>query len=105
MRNVPLHIAFRYLIAKKGSTAVTFITWLAVLAMTVATAAMFIILSVFSGLEDLNKDLIKDVHSDLTIKPTAGKLLKNPGEALKILQKQTNVAAFSDVIEEKIYLD
>jgi lipoprotein-releasing system permease protein len=45
-------------LAKKGSTAVTFITWLAVGAMTVAVAAMFVIISVFSGLEDLNKDLI-----------------------------------------------
>lgn len=104
-KNVPLQIAFRYLIAKKGSTAVTFITWLAVLAMTVATAAMFIILSVFSGLEDLNRDLIKDVHSDLTIKPSSGKLLKSPETVHQILKQQPQVSAFSDVIEEKVYLD
>ena len=52
--NTAFYIARRYLIAKKGSQAVSFITGLAAFAMMVAVAAMFIIISVFSGLEDLN---------------------------------------------------
>ncbi len=105
MSNVPFYIAKRYLLAKKGSTAVTFITWLAVLAMTVAVAAMFIIISVFSGLEDLNKDLISNLHADLTIKSAAKKSLPNIPALEKILKEEKEISHFSKLIEEKVYID
>lgn len=105
MTNVPFYIAKRYLLAKKGSTAVTFITWLAVLAMTVAVAAMFIIVSVFSGLEDLNKDLISNLHADLTIKSAAQKSLPNIPKLESILKGEKEISHFSKVIEEKVYID
>jgi lipoprotein-releasing system permease protein len=99
------YIAKRYLIAKKGSTAVTFITWLAAIAMMVAVAAMFIIISVFSGLEDLNRDLISNLHADLTIKSREGKVLKDIGKLQQGLAKNKEIAGFSKAIEEKVYID
>ena len=104
MRNTSFYIASRYLLAKKGSTAVTFITWLAAVAMLVAVAAMFIIISVFSGLEDLNQDLIADLHADLTIKNAKGKTLSDIDKATEILAKNKEIAHFSKVIEEKAYV-
>ncbi len=90
--------------AKKGSTAVTFITWLAVGAMTVAVAAMFVIISVFSGLEDLNKELISNLHADLTIKSTSGKTIKDFRKISDVLNKEKEISHFSRVIEEKVYI-
>lgn len=90
--------------AKKGSTAVTFITWLAVGAMTVAVAAMFVIISVFSGLEELNKELISNLHADLTIKSSTGKTIKNLDKISEALKSNPEVSSFSRVIEEKIYI-
>ncbi len=90
--------------AKKGSTAVTFITWLAVGAMTVAVTAMFVIISVFSGLEDLNKDLISNLHADLTIKSTSGKTLKDFDKINAVLKNNKEISHFSRVIEEKVYI-
>jgi len=104
LRNTSFYIASRYLLAKKGSTAVTFITWLAAVAMLVAVAAMFIIISVFSGLEDLNQDLIANLHADLTIKNAKGKTLSEIDKATKILAKNKEIAHFSKVIEEKAYV-
>lgn len=104
MKNTSFYIATRYLLAKKGSTAVTFITWLAALAMLVAVAAMFIIISVFSGLEDLNQDLIANVHADITVKSKTGKVLPDIDKATKILQQNKEIAHFSKVIEEKAYI-
>jgi len=104
LRNTSFYIASRYLLAKKGSTAVTFITWLAAVAMLVAVAAMFIIISVFSGLEDLNQDLIANLHADLTIKNAKGKTLSDIDKATKILAKNKEIAHFSKVIEEKAYV-
>ena len=102
MANTPFYIARRYLISKKGSTAVTFITWLAAFAMMTAVAAMFIIISVFSGLEDLNRDMIANLHADLTIYSKSGKTLKNLPEVEKLLKSNANVQDFSKVIEEKV---
>ena len=104
MKNTAFYIAQRYLIAKKGSTAVTFITWLAAIAMMVAVAAMFIIISVFSGLEDMNRDMIANLHADLTVKSTVGKTLPDVEKAVRILKKNSDISTFSKTIEEKVYL-
>ena len=105
MKNIAFYIASRYLLSKKGSTAVTFITWLAVGAMTVAVTAMFVIISVFSGLEDLNKDLISNLHADLTIKSTTGKTLKDFNKINAVLKNNKEISHFSRVIEEKVYIN
>ena len=103
MKNA-FYIASRYLISKKGSTAVTFITWLAAFAMVAAVAAMFIIISVFSGLEELNKDMIANLHADLTVKSKTGKVLPDISKIEKALKANAEVTHFSQVIEEKVYL-
>ena len=105
MKNTAFYIATRYLLAKKGSTAVTFITWLAALAMMVAVTAMFIIISVFSGLEDLNQDLIANLHADITLKSKEGKTIPNIDKTTKILQNEKEIQHFSKVIEEKVYVN
>ncbi len=104
MKNTAFYIAQRYLIAKKGSTAVTFITWLAAIAMMVAVAAMFIIISVFSGLEDLNRDMIANLHADLTLKSSTGKTIPDITKTVDILKKNSNISSFSKTIEEKVYI-
>jgi lipoprotein releasing system transmembrane protein lolC len=103
--NTPFYIALRYIVSKKGSQAVSFITGLAATAMTIAVMAMFIVISIFSGLEELNKELINNIHADLTIKSKEGKLLKNPEEIISVLEKEPEIKAFSKVIEEKVYLN
>ncbi len=97
-------IAWRYLFSKKGSTAVTFITWLSVSATVVATGIMLIILSVFSGLEDLNKSYIENLHADLRIAPAHGKILPKIKELKDFLKFKKEIVASSDLIEEKVYL-
>lgn len=104
MKNTAFYIATRYLLAKKGSTAVTFITWLAALAMMVAVTAMFIIISVFSGLEDLNQDLIANLHADITVTSKQGKTLSDIDKAINTLNSNPEIAHFSKVINEKVYI-
>ena len=103
--NTAFYIARRYLIAKKGSQAVSFITGLAAFAMMVAVAAMFIIISVFSGLEDLNKDFISNLHADLTLKSTQGKVIPNIQKVTSTLKSENEISHFSKLIEEKVYID
>jgi lipoprotein-releasing system permease protein len=99
--NTSFYIARRYLIAKKGSQAVSFITGLAAFAMMVAVAAMFIIISVFSGLEDLNKEFISNLHADLTLSSVKGKSIPNLNKVIRILKNEKEISHFSKIIEEK----
>jgi lipoprotein-releasing system permease protein len=105
LKNIAFYIASRYLLSKKGSTAVTFITWLAVGAMTVAVAAMFVIISVFSGLEVFNQNLISNLHADLTVKCSSGKTITDLKKISNILKTNKEILHFSRVIEEKVYLN
>lgn len=73
--------------------------------MMVAVTAMFIIISVFSGLEDLNQDLIANLHSDITLKSKQGKTIPDIEKATKILKSNTEIEHFSKVIEEKVYIN
>ncbi|MGS0747486.1 ABC transporter permease [Halpernia sp. GG3] len=105
MKNTAFYIASRYLLSKKGSTAVTFITWLSACAMMVAVASMFIIVSVFSGLEVLNQDLISNLHADLTITSKVGKTLPDVKNLTKKIKENKKVTHLSHLIEEKVYID
>lgn len=82
-----------------------FITWLAAGAMCVAVAAMFVIISVFSGLEDFNKTLIANLHADLTIKSRSGKTLNSFPKIKNVLKNNKEIADFSRIIEEKVYIN
>lgn len=101
MRNTAFYIATRYLIARKGSTAVTFITWLAAFAMMTAVASMFIIVSVFTGLEDLNKEMISNLHADLTISSKNQKQLKNATLATETVRKHRRWRTTQDLLKKK----
>jgi lipoprotein-releasing system permease protein len=104
LRNIAFYIAKHYLYSRKGSHAVSVITSLAIMAMTVAVAAMFIVLSIFYGLVALNEDMVKDIYADLNIRPAQGKVLKNIGQLEQKLKQNKAVAVFSKTIDEKIYL-
>ncbi len=93
------------MLSKKGSQAVSFITGLAAMAMMVAVAAMFIIISVFSGLEEMNKALVDDLHADLTISSRTGKTLPEINKIYRTLKNEQDIQSFSKIIEEKVYLD
>lgn len=72
--------------------------------MMAAVASMFIIISVFSGLEELNKDLISNLHADLTISPAKSKSLADVKKIKQVLSKTPQIAHYSKTIEEKVYL-
>ena len=65
-------IAKRYLFAKKSTNAITWISWISVIGVTIGTAALFLILSVFNGFEELNLIYAKKLSPDLKIIPSLG---------------------------------
>lgn len=105
MRNISLYIAKRYIFSKTNTNAVNIITSIAVGAILVATAALFIILSVFSGLEKMNLKYYSNVNPEIKISPSKGKVLDSLTFVVDQLKQQKDVKAFSKIIEEKVYID
>ena len=105
MRNIPFYIAKRYIFSSTNTNAVNIITTIAVAAIMVATAALFVILSVFSGLEQMNLKFYSNVNPEIKISPAKGKTLPNIQTLEQKVKENKNVANYAKIIEEKIYID
>lgn len=105
MRNISFYIAKRYIFSSANTNAVNIITTIAVTAILVATTALFVILSVFSGLEQMNLKFYSNVNPEIKISPAKGKVLPHINNLEKQLSKSDFVKAYSKVIEEKVYID
>lgn len=100
--NFPFYIARRYLFSFSKSNAINIITFIAAAGIVVTAAAMFIALSVFSGLREFSLSFSNDFDPDLKITTVKGKsFFISEQQHAQILQTP-GVAAYSKVIEERV---
>lgn len=98
----PFYIARRYTISRSKSTAVNIITAIATIGIIVSTAALFIILSVFSGLKDYSLSFTNTIDPDLKLTPSKGKsFFVNPKQEQDI-KAVKGIAAYSKIAEERV---
>ena len=100
----PLYIAKRYLFTKSSNNAINIITIIAALGIVVGTMALFIVLSVFSGLKEFGLDFIKISDPDLKISAKKGKSFFFTDSIEKVLQDQ-QIAHYSKVLEERAFFN
>ena len=94
-----------YIFSNRKVTGVNIITSIAVFAITIATCALFIILSVFSGLEKMNIQFFSNVNPDLKVSPLKGKILEDIDQITAKLDQNEQILAYSKVIEEKVSVE
>ncbi len=73
--SLPLKIAWRYLVSKKGHQAVNIISIVAVCGVVVATAALICVLSVFNGFKGLIMGRLALLDPEVAITATLGKTI------------------------------
>lgn len=98
--NTSFEIAKRYLFGKKSTNAINLITGISVLGMSIGTAALILILSVFNGFESLLSGLLNDFNPDLKVSPIDGKYFETSDEDLKKLKEIDGVQTISKTVEE-----
>lgn len=98
-----MYIAKRYLGSKSSNNAINIITLIATLGVIVSTIALFIVLSVFSGLKDFSLSFIRTADPDLKITSVEGKSFLFDENVEKVLIRE-KIAAYSKVIEERVFL-
>ena len=102
--NFPFYIARRYLFTKSSNNAINIITLFAATGVIVGTAALFVILSGFSGLRTFNDALLDASDPDIKVSPTKGKSLIYSDSIRNTIKYHPNIEAHSPVIEERVLL-
>lgn len=100
--NFPLYIAKRYIFSKSKNNAINIITRIASGGIIVGAMALFIVLSVFSGLRVFSLSFSNDFDPDFKANPKSGKSFEISANQEKQLKKIDGIASFSKVIEERV---
>ena len=100
--NFSLYIAKRYLFSKSKNNAINIITGIASTGIIVGTLALFVVLSVFSGLRDFSLSFSDNIDPDLKISPSKGKNFTISSEEEKQIKNIAGISAYSKVAEERV---
>jgi lipoprotein-releasing system permease protein len=101
----PLYIAKRYLFSKSNNNAINFITLIAGFGIIIGTAALFIVLSGFSGLKNFSLEFTSFVDPDLKIVPSTTKTIRFTAAQKQALKSLNGVASFTEVVEERMLMN
>jgi len=71
--NFPLYIAKRYIFSRSKNNAINIINRIASMGIIVGTMALFVVLSVFSGLKVFSLSFTNEIDPDLKVSSTYGK--------------------------------
>jgi len=102
--NFPLYIARRYLLSRSRQNAVNVINMITFSVIVVGSAALFIVLSAFSGLKDFSLQYTNTLDPDLKIRPAEGKFFSYSPEIEGKLEAVNGIHQYSKEIEERVYL-
>ncbi len=100
--NFPLYIAKRYIFSKSKNNAINIITRIASGGIVIGAMALFIVLSVFSGLRVFSLSFSNDFDPDLKVNSKAGKSFIVSSEQEKKIKNIEGVISYSKIIEERV---
>tara|TARA_B110000459_G_scaffold159799_1_gene175372 strand:+ start:67 stop:1266 length:1200 start_codon:yes stop_codon:yes gene_type:complete len=99
-----LYIAKRYLFSKSTNNAINIITLVAGFGIIIGTAALFIVLSGFSGLKNFSLEFTSFSDPDLKIVPNTTKTIQFTAAQKQALTDLSSVAFYSEVVEERMLM-
>ncbi|MDG2433817.1 FtsX-like permease family protein [Flavobacterium sp.] len=100
--NFPLYIAKRYLRTNSKNNAINIINRIASMGIIVGAMALFVVLSVFSGLKVFSLSFTNDIDPDLKINSVLGKSFLVSPEQEAAINKIEGLASYSKIIEERV---
>ncbi len=103
--NFPFFIARRYLFAKRSTNAINIIAGISVFGISVGTAALILILSVFNGFEDLLSNLFGYFNPEVKVTAAKGKTFAVDSISLDQIRQIPGVAVLSETLEEIAFFE
>ncbi|WP_149273610.1 ABC transporter permease [Pareuzebyella sediminis] len=102
--NFPLYIAKRYIRSKSSQNAVNVINMITFMVIVIGSAALFVVLSGFSGLKSFSLSFSTTFDPDLKALPATGKFFSFSNEQEVRLKQLQGLTHYSKELEEKVYL-
>ncbi|PRZ01749.1 lipoprotein-releasing system permease protein [Marinilabilia salmonicolor] len=99
-----LHIALRYLFAKKSQNVINVISMISVTGVLVGSLALIVVLAVFNGLHGLIGSLYGSFDPELKISPDQGKVFYLDSIPYQQIVQMEEVSAVSQVLESQALL-
>ena len=93
-------IAKRYFFSRNKRSFISLIARIAMTGVAVGTMAMVVVLSVFNGMEDLNRKIFKTFDSDIKVTPFEGKRFVVSDSLIKVIKAVEGVKIVTQVIED-----
>jgi lipoprotein-releasing system permease protein len=100
--NFPLYIAKRYSISTSKNNAINIINRIASLGIIVGAMALFVVLSVFSGLKEFSLSFTNAIDPDLKLNATLGKSILITPEQERQIEQIDGLVSYSKIIEERV---
>lgn len=100
-----IDIARRYLLGKKSTNAINYITWISILGISIGTAALILILSVFNGFQTFISGMYSAFNPDMKVIPYEGKYFTIDSSQIIALENVDGIQAVSQTIEEVALFD
>ena len=91
----------KYFYSKRSANAIHYISTISILGISIGTAALILVLSVFNGFEGLITKMLNQFNPDIKITPREGKFFERDSVMIKKLENTEGVLAVSKVLEEK----
>lgn len=101
--NFPFYIAKRYAVTFSKNKAINIITTIASVGIIASTMALFVFLSVFSGLKEFTLNFANISDPDIQIETTNGKTFLIDSIQEKKLQSSSQISSYSKIIQERVY--
>ena len=103
--NLTFDIARRYLLGKKSTNAINIITWVSISGLSIGTAALITILSVFNGFEEVLLGMFDAFNPQVKVAPVSGKFFTIEDETIAQINAIPEVAYVSKTLEEVALFD
>lgn len=97
-------IARRYLFSRKHISLISTLTYISIAGVTVGTALLIVVLSVFNGFFDVIKGLLLSYDPDVRIESAAEPVFRQNEEVLAEIENLPEVATYAPYVEGKALL-
>ena len=101
----PLYIASRYFFTRSKQSVINIINYIALSVVLIATAALLIVLSAFTGLKDFGLSFSNVFDPDFRVEAVQGKVLELDSITLASIKQLDGILAVSGIIEDKVFLN
>ena len=101
----PLYIASRYFFTRSKQSVINIINYIALSVVLIASAALLIVLSAFTGLKDFGLSFSNVFDPDFRVEAVQGKTLQIDSITLASVKQLDGILAVSGIIEDKVFLN